>query len=145
MPLPVDSKTLSIEEKRDFVAHVASFDESSLLPLTFTVDNDKRKVIITMAHAVKRGQQFVLRTDSICEPDEKTLEGIYYDFTPKGAPRTMITQCQQYGFQRIVPCIDSMACKPFYTTSIVADARYTNIITNGRLLIFVHPKARVIC
>jgi len=41
------------------------------------------------------------------------------------------SQCQQYGFQRIVPSIDLMAAKCYYTTTIVADKRYTNIITNG--------------
>jgi aminopeptidase N len=45
----------------------------------------------------------------------------------------MITQCQQYGFQRMVPSIDAMWAKTYYTTSIIADRRYTNIITNGDL------------
>lgn len=55
-----------------------------------------------------------------------------FNFDP-GQPRTIITQCQQYGFQRIVPAIDAMPAKAFYTTRIVADKRYTNIISNGDL------------
>ena len=42
-----------------------------------------------------------------------------------------ITQCQQWGFQRIVPCFDDMMAKCAYTTTIIADERYTNLITNG--------------
>tara|TARA_R110002050_G_scaffold76467_1_gene163258 strand:- start:41 stop:235 length:195 start_codon:yes stop_codon:yes gene_type:complete len=45
----------------------------------------------------------------------------------------MITQCQQHGFQRIAPFVDRMRAKSFYTTTIVADARYKNMITNGNL------------
>jgi aminopeptidase N len=45
---------------------------------------------------------------------------------------TLLTlQCQQYGFQRIAPSLDCMAAKCYYTTTIVADKRYTNLISNG--------------
>lgn len=64
-----------------------------------------------------------VRTVSVCRPTKNILEGIYYDFTPPGAPPTMITQCQQYGFRRIVPCVDEMPAKTYYTTTIIADAR----------------------
>ncbi len=32
-----------------------------------------------------------------------------------------------------MPCIDQMTSKTYYTTTIVADSRYTNIVTNGDL------------
>jgi len=46
--------------------------------------------------------------DAVTEavPTEHILEGLYYDYAPPHMPRTIITQCQQYGFQRIVPCMD---------------------------------------
>ena len=60
---------------------------------------------------------------------------MYYDETPPGAPPQQITQCQQWGFQRLVPCIDDMTAKCTYTTTIIADERYTNLITNGNVVI----------
>jgi len=70
-------------------------------------------------------------TDTVCRPTRNILEGLYYDETPAGAPPQQITQCQQWGFQRIVPCIDDMTAKCTYRTTIIADSRYTNLITNG--------------
>ncbi len=70
-------------------------------------------------------------TDTVCRPTRNILEGLYYDETPAGAPQQQITQCQQWGFQRIVPCIDDMTAKCTYRTTIIADSRYTNLITNG--------------
>uniref|UniRef100_A0A0A9Z5U0 M1 family aminopeptidase n=1 Tax=Lygus hesperus TaxID=30085 RepID=A0A0A9Z5U0_LYGHE len=62
------------------------------------------------------------------------LEGLYFDYTPELCPQTIITQCQQYGFQRITPSIDQMLNKQVYTTTIIADGSYTNMITNGDLV-----------
>ena len=78
--------------------------------------------------------RFTLHTETICRPTENILEGLYYDKTPPGAPPQQITQCQQWGFQRLVPCIDDMTAKCTYTTTIIADERYTNLITNGNVI-----------
>ncbi|KDO31446.1 hypothetical protein SPRG_04061 [Saprolegnia parasitica CBS 223.65] len=118
-------------ETRDFVSHVASF--GSAAPLNYTVDTVDHFLVIDLDTPVMTGDEFVILTESIARPTENILEGLYYDFTPEGCPRTIITQCQQYGFQRIVPCIDTMDAKAYYTTTIVADKNYTNIITNGDL------------
>ncbi len=75
--------------------------------------------------------RFTITTETICRPTRHVLEGLYYDETPPGAPPTQITQCQQWGFQRLVPCLDDMTAKCTYTTTIVADYNYTNMITNG--------------
>jgi aminopeptidase N len=75
--------------------------------------------------------RFTVHTESICRPTKNLLEGLYYDETPHGAPLQQITQCQQWGFQRLVPCIDDMTAKCTYTTTIIADERYTHLITNG--------------
>lgn len=77
-------------------------------------------------------------TDTVCRPTKNILEGLYYDETPAGAPPQQITQCQQWGFQRIVPCIDDMTAKCTYTTTIIADSRYTNLITNGDVVVERH-------
>jgi len=75
--------------------------------------------------------EIAIVTDTVCRPTKNILEGLYYDETPDGAPPQQITQCQQWGFQRIVPCIDDMCAKCTYRTTIIADSRYTNMITNG--------------
>ncbi|MDD1654663.1 MAG: M1 family metallopeptidase, partial [Methanomicrobiales archaeon] len=75
--------------------------------------------------------EFTVRTLTVCRPTANILEGLYYDATPAGAPPTQITQCQQWGFQRLVPCLDDMTAKCTYVTTIIADRRYTHLISNG--------------
>lgn len=84
---------------------------------------------------VRRNERIDIRTKTICRPTKNLLEGLYYDETPAGAPPQQITQCQQWGFQRIVPCIDDMTAKCTYRTTVRADSRYTNIITNGDIAV----------
>jgi len=74
---------------------------------------------------------FTLETETICRPSSHILEGLYYDGSCPGGAPTQITQCQQWGFQRLVPCLDDMTAKCTYTTAIVADDGYTNTISNG--------------
>ncbi len=88
---------------------------------------------ISFASVIRKGTEFSVTTKTTCRPTHNILEGLYYDETPSGAPPQQITQCQQWGFQRIVPCFDDMTAKCTYITKITADARYTNIITNGDL------------
>ncbi len=86
---------------------------------------------ISFAKPLLPGTEHYVTTRTITRPTSHILEGLYYDETPKGAPCTQITQCQQWGFQRIVPCIDDMTAKCTYSTSIRADKSYTNYLTNG--------------
>ncbi len=88
---------------------------------------------VTLPHHAHRGAHITLWTETICRPTTNILEGLYYDTTPKGLPKTQITQCQQWGFQRIAPCIDDMRAKSTWTTTIIADNRYTNLISNGNI------------
>ncbi|MBS3128751.1 M1 family metallopeptidase [Candidatus Woesearchaeota archaeon] len=97
-------------------------------------DYQKDLLIITFEKTIKKNKVIIITTQTTCRPTKNTLEGLYYDETPPGAPPTQITQCQQWGFQRIVPCIDDMTAKCIYTTTIIADEKYTNIITNGDLV-----------
>jgi aminopeptidase N len=99
----------------------------------WSFDKDAFKLKLVFDKPIKKGDSFIISSDHIVRPTKHILEGMYFDETPKGAPPTMITQCQQWGFQRLVPCIDDMTAKCTYITSITADARYTNIITNGDL------------
>ena len=61
------------------------------------------------------------------------MEGIYKDATPPGAPQQYVSQCQQWGFQRIMPIYDDCRAKCTMTTTIEADARYTHLISNGNI------------
>ncbi|MCQ1537921.1 M1 family metallopeptidase [Methanocalculus taiwanensis] len=75
--------------------------------------------------------EFIIQSETICRPSHTLLEGLYYDETPEGSPPTQITQCQQWGFERLVPCIDEMTAKCTYRTTIIADSAYTHMISNG--------------
>ncbi len=101
----------------------------------YAIDHEYRQadniLLIRFLHAVPANTEIVIDTQTICRPTKNILEGLYYDETPSGAPPQQITQCQQWGFQRLVPCIDDMEAKCTYTTTIIADERYTNLITNG--------------
>ncbi|KAG1691489.1 hypothetical protein DVH05_026976 [Phytophthora capsici] len=134
-------KFTPLDDKNDFVAHVASFAEPRALE--FEVDKEDHFLVIKFSKPVQTGEEFVIRTVSVATPTENILEGLYFDYTPEGAPKTIITQCQQHGFQRIVPCIDTMDAKAYYTTTIVAGTRYTNIITNGDLAPGYHTETGV--
>ena len=101
-------------------------------PVQYTYENDL--IIVTLQRPLSKGTEFKIVTNTTCRPTSHILEGIYFDVTPPGLPRTMITQCQQWGFQRIVPCIDDMRAKCTWTTTIIADSRYTNLISNGNVI-----------
>ncbi len=105
---------------------IAYQEDRNLLKLSFDRDIPPRT-------------RFSIRTETICRPSDHILEGLYYDRTPDGAPPTQISQCQQWGLQRIVPCIDDMTAKCTYTTTIIADERYTNLLSNGDVSIPRHP------
>ncbi|MFQ5621232.1 MAG: DUF3458 domain-containing protein [Candidatus Nanoarchaeia archaeon] len=97
----------------------------------FDAENDV--IHIKFKEKIPQEKTFSITTKSTCKPTKHILEGLYFDETPDGAPPTQITQCQQWGFQRIVPCIDRMNAKCTYHTTIRADKSYTNLITNGDL------------
>jgi len=108
--------------------HSVSCDESEV---TYDYETEKDLLHILFETPQAQGTEIHIRTKSTCKPTKNDLEGLYYDETPEGAPPQQITQCQQWGFQKIVPCIDDMDNKCTYRTKISADERYTNIITNG--------------
>jgi hypothetical protein len=77
----------------DFVAHVASL--AGPVALDFEVNTDERKLIISLPQAISFGEEISFQIVSECHPNDRTLEGIYFDYTPTGCPQTMITQCQR--------------------------------------------------
>ncbi|KAL4108621.1 hypothetical protein PRIC1_000334 [Phytophthora ramorum] len=134
-------KFTPLGDGKDFVTHVQSFAEPRAL--AYEVDKEDHFLVVKFAKPVQAGEEFVLRTVSVATPTENILEGLYFDYTPEGAPKTIITQCQQHGFQRIVPCVDTMDAKAYYTTTIVAGKNYTNVITNGDLAPGYHTETGV--
>jgi aminopeptidase N len=106
---------------------------------SYEYDTGKNMLVIRFGKALTPMTGFTIHTETICRPTKNILEGLYYDETPPGAPPQQITQCQQWGFQRLVPCIDDMTAKCTYTTTIIADERYTNLITNGNVAVPRQP------
>lgn len=108
--------------------------------VTYHYDPEADKLHVTLPLPFKKGTAFTLFTKTVTKPTNNILEGLYYDETPEGCPPTQITQCQQWGFSRLVPCFDDMTAKCTYTTTIVADARYTNVISNGDVALSYRAK-----
>jgi aminopeptidase N len=106
---------------------------------SYRYDVAESRLIIRLKDPVLPQTRFTIHTETICCPTKNILEGLYYDETPPNAPPQQITQCQQWGFQRLVPCIDDMTAKCTYTTTIIADERYTNLITNGNVVAARQP------
>jgi aminopeptidase N len=100
-------------------------------PVSYSYDRDESLLTVSFERELPPKTRFTVATKTICFPSDHILEGLYYDRTPPDAPPTQITQCQQWGFQRLVPCIDTMTAKCTYTTTIIADERYTRLLSNG--------------
>lgn len=105
--------------------------EAAGYAVTHTYDRSAATLTVTFDPPVPPRTEFTLETETICRPSTHILEGLYYDGFCHGGPPTQITQCQQWGFQRLVPCLDDMTAKCTYTTTIIADAGYTTTISNG--------------
>jgi len=97
-------------------------------------DKKKNKLIIDFNKIINANEKIIIKTKNIVKPTWNDLEGLYYDKSPKGAPPQQITQCQQWGFQKLTPCFDAMNAKATYKTKIIADTRYTHLISNGDIL-----------
>ncbi|MEJ2695997.1 MAG: DUF3458 domain-containing protein [Candidatus Sulfobium sp.] len=119
----------------------SSRDEKGL-PLTYEYRRDDNKLIVDLPGAVDAGERFCVRTFTRCFPSDHILEGIYKDSTPPGAPQQYVSQCQQWGFQRIMPVFDDCRAKCTMTTTIEADAGYTHLISNGNISRELNPKGR---
>ncbi|MEW6532472.1 MAG: DUF3458 domain-containing protein [Thermodesulfobacteriota bacterium] len=135
--IELDAKDLTIV-KVELVKDAHEPPESAV-PLQYDYAQEKDKLIVTLPSRENAGQRFFVRTVTRCAPSDHILEGIYKDTTPPGAPQQYISQCQQWGFQRIMPIFDDCTAKCTMTTTIEADARYTHLITNGNISRLTNP------
>ena len=93
----------------------------------------ENRLVVLLPQKVDEGRSFRLRTKTVCRPSEFLLEGIYRDVTPPGAPQQYMSQCQQWGFQRIMPIFDDCRAKCTMRTTLEGDAAYTHLISNGNI------------
>jgi aminopeptidase N len=137
---PLDSIELDARDLEIIsVEWCAGPTDSKGAPLSYEYSSEKNKLHIKLLRPVKEGERFFVRTLTRCAPSERVLEGIYKDTTPPGAPQQYISQCQQWGFQRIMPIFDDCRAKCTMTTTIEADSRYTHLISNGNISLAANP------
>ncbi len=117
-------------------------DDRAGVQLDYEYRRDVSKLIVKLPHRVENGGKFAVRTVTRCVPSDRILEGIYKDSTPPGAPQQYMSQCQQWGFQRIMPIFDDCRAKCTMTTTIEADARYSHLISNGNIDPVTNPMGR---
>ena len=104
-------------------------------PMTeILLDCDGAKVPYALDREYAPGERFTVKVAHTAHPDGIRLEGIYCDVTPPGCPQQFMSQCQQFGFQRILPIIDDCTAKCTFRTTLEGDARYTHLISNGDLV-----------
>lgn len=116
--------------------------DDSAVPLAFEVKPAANQLVATLPRDVPEGEAFRLRIRAVCRPTHNVLDGLYYDTTPPGAPPQMISQCQQWGFQRILPMLDDCTAKCTWRTRLEADSRYTHLVTNGDICRATNPDGR---
>lgn len=119
-----DSGTVSLDAKELEVRKVLVDGKEA--DYEYDKGSDKLKVKVP-------GSDVRITTETVCYPSDTVLEGIYRDVTPEGAPQQYMSQCQQWGFQRIAPTIDDCRAKCAYRTTLEGDARYTHLISNGNI------------
>lgn len=131
-----DLKVLKVE----WIDSTGSTEDAT--ELDYLYQQNENKLIVKLPRTVEDGEPLRLRTLTQCVPSDHVLEGIYMDATPASAPQQYISQCQQWGFQRIMPIFDDCRAKCTMTTNIEADARYTHLISNGNISRVMNPEGR---
>ena len=99
--------------------------------ITFLYNKQENKLELFFLSPVGNSITFYIKIAATCKPTDNILEGLYYDVAPEGAPPQIISQCQQWGFQRIMPFIDDCRAKCTWRTTIEANIAYTHLISNG--------------
>jgi aminopeptidase N len=108
----------------------------------YTLDAARHKLIVALPGPLAAGDTLRVFTRCRCTPSASLLEGLYRDVTPPGAPQQYMSQCQQWGFQRILPVIDDCTAKCTFRTTLEGDARYTHLISNGDIDRAANPDGR---
>jgi aminopeptidase N len=127
-------------DARELAIHSVEWGSEGANALPYRYEAESAALWITLPHAVKKGQTFSIRTRTTCVPSDHILEGIYRDATPPNCPQQYMSQCQQWGFQRIMPVVDDCRAKCTMVTTIEADARYTHLISNGDVVRTRNPQ-----
>jgi aminopeptidase N len=117
-------------------------NDSGMSPARFEHQRDRSLLVVHLPAPVPPGQTLRLRCAATCTPTDHILEGIYRDTTPPGCPQQYMSQCQQWGFQRILPVFDDCTAKCTLVTTLEADARYTHLISNGNISRTHNPAGR---
>jgi aminopeptidase N len=120
----------------------ASAGPAGFVPCAFTLDASRRKLVVALPRPLAAGDTLRLFARCRCTPSDTLLEGLYRDSTPPGAPQQYMSQCQQWGFQRILPVIDDCTAKCTFRTTLEGDARYTHLISNGDVDRTTNPAGR---
>lgn len=134
--LVLDAKDLDIRE-------VTSPDDEGR-SLSYEYDRAAGKLVAELPARVQPGNAFNVRVCCACVPSDRILEGIYKDTTPDGCPQQYVSQCQQWGFQRILPILDDCRAKCTMSTTLEADAAYTHLISNGNISRSLNPAGKPI-
>ena len=111
-------------------------------PCSYTLDAIRRKLVIPLPRLLASGETLRVFTRCRCVPSASRMEGIYRDTTAPFAPQQYMSQCQQWGFQRILPVIDDCTAKCTFRTTLEGDARYTHLISNGDIDRTTNPDGR---
>jgi aminopeptidase N len=112
------------------------------ISLAYEYYHENNRLVVKLPRTLMSGDRFFIRTFTRCFPSDHILEGIYKDSTPPGAPQQYMSQCQQWGFQRIMPIFDDCRAKCTMTTTIEADSAYTHLISNGNVSSSLNPEGR---
>jgi aminopeptidase N len=134
-----DLKIVQVEWVQD-----ASGGKEPALSLNYDYLENRNKLVVKLPRSLQAGERFLVRTVTRCVPSDRLLEGIYQDTSPPGAPQQYVSQCQQWGFQRIMPIFDDCRAKCTMTTTLEADARYTHLISNGNISKKLNPGGKPI-
>ena len=111
-------------------------------PCAALLDKPGRALVAALPRHVAPGEKFALSLSAVCRPTQNVLDGAYWDVAPAGAPPQLMSQCQQWGFQRIMPIVDDCTAKCTWRTTLEGSARYTHLVSNGDVDRSVCPDGR---
>ena len=125
-----ETRTLELDAKALEIFTVRIVEQAS--NTVWRYEPDRNKLVISLPPDLHQSHPvFHVEIRCRCVPSETILDGLYRDVTPPGAPQQYVSQCQQWGFQRILPIIDDCTAKCTFRTTLEGDSRYTHLISNG--------------
>ncbi|MBR1837186.1 MAG: DUF3458 domain-containing protein, partial [Kiritimatiellae bacterium] len=130
----LDLDAADIEIGPAFLREEGGGDEvtgAAATPLTSVFDKAAQRLSLPLPREFRPGERFAVSVSATCRPTDNILDGIYRDTTPPGAPQQYVSQCQQWGFRRILPIVDDCTAKCTWRTALEGDARYTHLVSNG--------------